>query len=278
MGVAAGFVTAFVVPSEGSTDDMRTALNRVYYVTAAICGALLIAAIINFPSKPPTTPSASSMKIKLGIKDGLKSLIVHRRFWIVVICMTIPTGIFSAWLLVLDINLDDLGFDQGNAAWIGLGSVCAGCFAGISSGRIADAFPGKLKQIIICLYGLATLSFFWFSLTCQKILPFSLTVVYVSCIIGGFCIYGAYPLFFELCVETTFPIAEGATAGFLVLTQGVVQALFLAVPVDQLGTSWMNWTLAFSIPLFGIILYLFKEDYGRLRHDTGSLAVTTEVN
>ena len=31
--------------------------------------------------------------------------------------------------------------------------------------------------------------------------------------------YGTYPVFFELAVETTFPVSDAATAGFLVMAQ-----------------------------------------------------------
>ena len=31
--------------------------------------------------------------------------------------------------------------------------------------------------------------------------------------------YGTYPVFFELAIETTFPVSDAATAGFLVMAQ-----------------------------------------------------------
>jgi len=92
-------------------------------------------------------------------------------------------------------------------------------------------------------------------------------MLYLAVILGGLCINGTIPLFYELAVETTYPIAEGSTTGFLVLIQNLIQSVFLAIPVNSLGTQWMNWLLAAIIPAGTLWFCLFKEDYKRSRVD-----------
>ena len=57
--------------------------------------------------------------------------------------------------------------------------------------------------------------------------------------------HGAVPraLFFELTVECTFPIAEGASASMIMLIDNLIQVAFLIVPVDKVGKAWMNWSV-----------------------------------
>ena len=68
---------------------------------------------------------------------------------------------------------------------------------------------------------------------------------------------GTIPLFYELCVETTYPVGEGSTEAFLVLLQNVIQSAFLAVPPDNVGgTRWMNWCPSVAGFVFLITLLL----------------------
>ena len=47
-------------------------------------------------------------------------------------------------------------------------------------------------------------------------LPLTLAQVYASCVLGGAMLNGTIPLFYELAMETVYPIAEGSASGFLV--------------------------------------------------------------
>ena len=74
-------------------------------------------------------------------------------------------------------------------------------------------------------------------------------------------------------VETTYPIAEGSTAGFLVLIQNLIQSIFLFVPTGPpLGTEWMNWTLVAVIPAFLVAMVQFEEKYTRTDRDQAARA------
>ena len=74
------------------------------------------------------------------------------------------------------------------------------------------------------------------------------------CIVTGLFINGTIPLYYELCVEATYPIAEGLTTGTLITMNNVGCAVFLVIPSIIPGTKWMNWAMvavaALSVPLF----------------------------
>lgn len=96
--------------------------------------------------------------------------------------------------------------------------------------------------------------------------PYSLDRVYWACIGGGLCINAVVPLIYELAMETTWPIAEGSVCGFLVLAQGILQSIFLFIPIGN-DTQWMNWTLAATFPVVLLIIAPFAEKYPRLERD-----------
>jgi len=203
-----------------------------------------------------------------AIWGGIKQLATHGRFWVVCASFAFPLGVYDAWLNILDINLKNLdNFDQGDAGWIRFGSVMGGCLAGVISGRIADVFPGSLRQIIMVLYTCAGLCFGWFTLTCWKVLPFSLASVYVSTCAGGFFMYGNSGLFLELAMEVTFPISDACVASVLTLFQALFSSVFLTVPVGETGTNWMNPVLCACPLLTVIVLAFFPDRYQRLKLD-----------
>ena len=129
-------------------------------------------------------------------------------------------------------------------------------------------FKRKLKAVILAMYVGAFLSFSAFAVLCQcwkaRLLPFSMPALYVTTILGGMFLNGTIPLFYELAMETVYPIPEGGAAGLLMLSQNALQSVFLAVPTSRIGgVMWMNWTLAGTLPLFTVLMWLFKEQYLR---------------
>ena len=164
-----------------------------------------------------------------------------------------------------------------DAGYIGAATLAAGVVAGIVVPAAADRYaerrrtPPPLKTLIVGMYSGASVAFILFALQCAKVgaVPRTLPWIYVTAVVGGACMNGTIPLFYELCVETTFPIGEGSTEAFLVLLQNVIQSLFLAVPPSAFGgTTWMNWCLSGATPAFLVILLPFRAEYKRHTIDT----------
>ena len=115
-----------------------------------------------------------------------------------------------------------------------------------------------MKMIVLGLNTVSTIGFTLFALACSggDQLPAMLTsklLIYTTCILGGLTINGTIPLYYELCVEASYPIAEGLTAGSLITINNLGCAIFLVVPSFVSGTSWMNWAMvvaaATAVPL-----------------------------
>lgn len=69
--------------------------------------------------------------------------------------------------------------------------------------------------------------------------------LYKSSILGGFFVSGTIPLFYELTVESTYPVAEGVTTGALTLINNSFTVIFLFVlMIPEVGKS--SFYLMFS--------------------------------
>ncbi len=82
--------------------------------------------------------------------------------------------------------------------------------------------------LILCL--LSAASFLWFSLACEAYLARTSATLYAASILGGLFLNGTVALFYELGVETTFPIAEGLTTGVMTTMNNLGCVVFLILP------------------------------------------------
>ena len=85
-------------------------------------------------------------------------------------------------------------------------------------------------MLLTIMCALSCLACLWFALSCEQFISNSSVMLYLSCVFGGLFINGTVPLFYELAVETTFPIAEGVTTGLLTLMNNIGTLLFLIFP------------------------------------------------
>eukprot|EP00118_Oscarella_pearsei_P010739 m.67741 g.67741 ORF g.67741 m.67741 type:complete len:95 (+) comp35468_c0_seq18:1926-2210(+) len=85
---------------------------------------------------------------------------------------------------------------------------------------------------------------------------------------------GSIPLFYELAVERTYPIAEGTTTGVMTLMNNVAALVFLLLPMIKVLERdvryWMNPAIAGSCFICIPLMVLFKERYKRLSVDLSS--------
>lgn len=140
----------------------------------------------------------------------------------------------------------------------------AGCVSGLFIGRFSDIFLRHTKFFLILMNGGAVLAYVWFALMSSGIIPISKVQIYISTIIGGMLINGSLPLVFEMGSELAFPVSEGIVGGLLtclINLSGIIFLLVLLIP--DIGTSWMNWSLAGSVLLGFVLLFLFPARYRR---------------
>ena len=92
--------------------------------------------------------------------------------------------------------------------------------------------------MLLLMCGLSALLFLWFSLACEQFISNSSVMLYLPSALGGLFLNGTIALFYELGVETTYPIAEGVTTGLLTTMNNVGTMLFLICPeIPGMGTA-----------------------------------------
>ena len=109
-----------------------------------------------------------------------------------------------------------------------------------------------------------------FCLICQGIVPRTSAALYGSVIVGVAAMSATNPLFLELAVETLFPVGEGLVSMSLIMVLNLVNVVYLAVPVDEVGTKWQGPAVVVATLLAtALMLACFREQYRRSDADEG---------
>ncbi|XP_028291122.1 solute carrier family 49 member 4 isoform X1 [Gouania willdenowi] len=285
LGGAASFVVGpLVVPAPNDTQpgatlaataipgsSIRDRIQLVLYAELAAIAVLFSAVLLYFPSRPPMPPSVAAASQRLSYRSSICRLLSNVRFLMIALAYAVPTGVIAGWSGVLDMVLTPAKVSQVDAGWIGFWSTVGGCVFGVAMARFADSIRGMLKLILILMLAGASLSSTWFTLTCLSRvthLPSTAAILYTSCILIGIFINSSVPIFFELFIETVYPVPEGITCGVVTFLGNLVTGLllfFLTFYCTDL--SWLNWCLTGSC-LFSLALILFfRESYDRLYLD-----------
>uniref|UniRef100_A0A3Q3XHT0 Uncharacterized protein n=1 Tax=Mola mola TaxID=94237 RepID=A0A3Q3XHT0_MOLML len=254
-----------------SDSSIRNRVQLVMYAEMAAIAVLFAAVLLYFPSRPPLPPSVAAASQRLSYRSSICRLLSNLRFLMIAFAYAVPTGVIAGWTGVLDMILTPAKVSQVDAGWIGFWSTVGGCVFGVAMARFADSIRGMLKLILVLMLAGASLSSTWFTLTCLSRvthLPSTAAILYTSCILVGIFINSSVPIFFELFIETVYPVPEGITCGVVTFLGNLVTGLllfFLTFYCTEL--SWLNWCLTGSC-LFSLVLILFfRESYDRLYLD-----------
>ncbi|KAK0067612.1 disrupted in renal carcinoma protein 2 isoform X2 [Biomphalaria pfeifferi] len=277
---SSGNETTGIISSNSSDSDITDQKSHIYYILYAECGAaglILLLVLLYFPSKPELPPSISASIPREKYLDGLKMLVRNKQFWITAIAFSFPAGVYEAWQVVLDVNLDPK-VSQSTAGWMDFYATVGGCCSGMLVSRFADYFTRQIKLFLLVFYFLAAIVFLWCTFIVTDILPFDIVSLYAAIILGGVFLDGGGPLFFELVVEVSYPVGEGVTSGCVQMICSLAGIIFLSlVQVSPTDKQWMNWcffsVIAMAIPL----LFLVKANYGRADVDDLEVSVEEET-
>uniref|UniRef100_UPI0037E8E779 solute carrier family 49 member 4 n=1 Tax=Semicossyphus pulcher TaxID=241346 RepID=UPI0037E8E779 len=284
LGGAASFVIGpLIVPSPNETETgtvlekalpdstIRDRIQLVMYAELAAIAVLFAAVVLYFPSRPPIPPSVAAASQRLSYRNSMCRLFRNHRFLMLALAYAVPMGVMSGWAGVLDMLLTPAKVNQVDAGWIGFWSSVGGCVFGVAMARFADSIRGMLKLILVLLLAGASLSSTWFTLTCLcrvTHLPSTAAILYTSCILVGIFMNSSVPIFFELFIETVYPVPEGITCGVVTflanLFCGVLLFLLTFYSTDP---TWVNWCLAGACVFSLIIVLMFRESYDRLYLD-----------
>ncbi|XP_006636405.1 solute carrier family 49 member 4 [Lepisosteus oculatus] len=283
LGSAGSFLIGpLVVPAPNETQPLRSVIGRtndhirdriqiVLYAEFAMTAVLFSAVVLYFPSRPPLPPSVAAASQRLGYRSSICRLLSNVRFLMIALAYSVPTGVVSGWSGVLDMVLTPAKVSQVDAGWIGFWSIVGGCVVGVAMARFADSIRGMLKLILLLMLAGATLASVWFTLTCLTSithLPSTAATLYTSCILVGIFINSSVPIFFELLMETVYPVPEGITCGLVTfLTNLFMGILMFILTVYSKDLSWLNWCLTGSCVFSLLLILFFRESYDRLYLD-----------
>nr|XP_057937910.1 solute carrier family 49 member 4 [Doryrhamphus excisus] len=286
LGGAAAFVVGpLIVPAPNGTqaagttamtaamldDSIREKIQLVLYAELAAIAVLFAAVLFYFPSRPPLPPSVAAASQRLSYRSSICRLLSNLRFVMIALAYAVPTGVIAGWAGVLDMILTPANVSQVDAGWIGFWSTVGGCVFGVAMARFADSIRGMLKLILVLMLAGASLSSTWFTLTCLSRfthLPSTAAILYTSCILVGIFINSSVPIFFELFIETVYPVPEGITCGVVTFLGNLFTGLllfFLTFYCKDL--SWLNWCLTGSCVFSLVLILFFRESYDRLYLD-----------
>ena len=266
-------------PSAQAIADIKSQVSHYMWIHGACAAAVFAATLLYFPARPASAPSRSADTERVSFVAGLKQLLRHRQFWLIATAYGVITGVYSAWGSYLEPNLQNFLLKdkaQDESGWIGFYSTLAGCAGTVGFGIFADVFTGRMRAILVLMCAASAAMFLWFALACQQIISNSAVMLYLPSVLGGLFLNGTIALFYELGVETTYPIAEGITTALLATMNNVGTMLFLICPeIPGLGNIWANWTLVGACVLGSVLMLFVDEQYRRLSVDR---AARTSIN
>ncbi|XP_075685156.1 solute carrier family 49 member 4 isoform X2 [Rhinoderma darwinii] len=255
---------------EGHTATIKDRIEAVMYAEFGIITVLFAAVLAYFPARPPVPPSVAAAGRRLSYRSSIGKLLGNARFLMIGLAYAIPLGFYAGWSGVLDLILTPINVNQVDAGWIGFWSIVGGCFVGIAVGRFADSVRGVLKPILVLLFSASTLAATWFTLTFLSSvthLPLTTATLYTSCILIGVFLNGTVPIFFEMFVETVYPVPEGITCGFVTFLSNVFTGLLLVfLTFYHKALSWSNWCLTGSCILGLVFIICFRESSDKRSH------------
>eukprot|EP00047_Mylnosiga_fluctuans_P024448 m.161192 g.161192 ORF g.161192 m.161192 type:complete len:487 (-) comp9862_c0_seq7:260-1720(-) len=201
-------------------DDLRALY--LYFALPATAGLLL--SVLVLQNKPPTPPSASAESTDHdGFVDGLRSVAHNRAYLILMVAFGIGVGMFSAVSTLLGQIVNAQGYSDDDAGAFGAAMIGAGLVGAIISGLVVDKTKRFIEIVRICFPG-ATAGLVMFNIVNR---PGQYWLVLTSSAVTGFFVFAALPVSLELCVECTYPVKEGTSAGFMWMMGQVTGIIFI---------------------------------------------------
>ncbi|KAI8484608.1 Solute carrier 49 member 4 [Branchiostoma belcheri] len=194
-------------------------------------------------------------------------------FWLVCLSYGMVQGSIGGWGNILDVNVSPYNVTQVQAGWVGFYGNLIGCAFSFVFARLGDYFAGHFKLMLVLLAVLQAATMLWFILMVNvSLIPFSMASLYTTFALTQVCLSGSGPIYYEMSVEMTHPVAEGITTIVLTLVYYIFCLLVLLLPmVPALGVAWLNWATLGTTFVVLPMLCCFRERYGRLSIDVAGV-------
>ncbi|XP_033625098.1 solute carrier family 49 member 4 homolog [Asterias rubens] len=282
LGIGASFLIGpyFVtsVPENTSSANLDPAKRKQYfseimtlmYVECGATAIVVIAALLYFPNKPPTSPSVTASKPRESFKEGAIKMIKSGNFWIPAFAYSLTTGVYSGWTTQMPIILSQtLDVGQNVAGWIGFISNVAIIITSPMAARFVDLIGGRMKAVLLVFLVGSCLSCVWVALLTMEYITYNVVSLYIACIATGLCVNSPVPIYFELTAEGVYPVSEANSTMVMAFMNNVACLIFLLIfMIPNIGVTWMTWCLLGSVAICIPLLLMYKERYNRLDLDT----------
>ncbi|KAI9329155.1 major facilitator superfamily domain-containing protein [Obelidium mucronatum] len=234
LGVAAGqFLGPLIVNEDPNNIDL---FNFVIFAFTVFCfgGAFLV---FNNPSHPPSA-SASQEKVKYG--EGWRQIIWNRHFWIAVTVGGTAIATPSTMSTFSSNYLKPYGYSEDLAGNLGMTLFGGGIASAIVLSRVLDYTKAHITVMKVLAFTLL-IGVVLFYVACVHLN--AVWLLYCGCVVIGM---GAIPnlaITLELCVESTFPIAEATSTGILYLFSQIFTVVMIALSnalIDSDGKPWKS--------------------------------------
>ncbi|XP_072048091.1 solute carrier family 49 member 4 homolog [Amphiura filiformis] len=243
--------------------------NGSIYLTQDECGMALFFCVLimcYFPAKPPSPPSISASAQREDFIFGAFKLIRHREFWLLGLAYALALGIGQAWMTQIAIIFENtMDVQQDTTGMIAFFASMMGIVGAIFFGGCIDILGGKMKTVLLLIQTAGLALFIWYILLATGFINFHLAMLYVCIICLFFFMNGAIPVYYEITVEASYPIAEGIITLTITWLMNVFGLVFLCVfMVPDIGASWMNYVMLGAVFSSLPLLILHRENYAFL--------------
>ncbi|XP_045129384.1 solute carrier family 49 member 4-like isoform X2 [Portunus trituberculatus] len=244
-GVAVGLAAPMMLAGPAMiANEWFPVQERTTAMGAGLAAILLVAALVYFPSKPPSPPSVTSCQERFTILPALKVLIKNKKFILILVSYGIFAGPPLVWLTVIDYSLLPLGFHQEKAMWVGVSALMVSSLLPVVVGRLNDLLRGHTKTLLLVLMMTTTVFFFWFLLLSYGVLPVTDWQVYVTAVGSLSFSLSTLPLFMEMAIDLVYPSPELLVTAVMIAADNVTGMVFLFLfHIPDSLHLWTTYTL-----------------------------------
>ncbi|GAB6022048.1 Major facilitator super domain-containing protein 7, variant 2 [Chamberlinius hualienensis] len=182
------------------------------------------------PPKPPSLSAAKSERIQQEDSHSylklLKKILLNKHFMILSVSMGVKMGIISSLQTMMAQILCPWGYDD-DVAGLCCATITLGGFIGAAVFSVIAEKTKKLEEIIKC--GFCGAALFCIAFTVLTRVRDIAWILATLTGITGFLAMGTYPTSLEAAVETTYPLDESYSTGFIVEIGQIVGLIMIPI-------------------------------------------------
>jgi cyanate permease len=246
LGILTGMIlTPWLVNGSGIASMLH-----IYGIFAIISAVIFL---IFMRERPPVAPCRPDQEERALALDGLKLIFKNKSFNWLLFIFFIGLGVFNAVTTWIENILNPRGFTSVQAGMTGGLMIAGGILGAVILPVLSDHYRKRIPFIIIALAG-ATISLIGITISTSYVM------VLISGVAFGFFLLSSGPIGFQYGAEITYPVSEGTSNGFLLLSGQISGILFIfGMNSFKSSTGSMTRPLVAMIILMSVSLICTKK-------------------